>query len=131
MDAVLFVLAPISYGRIIYEVTSVTLGSLLLDRLPKSKPFTPLFSCQPAARGLPATYDLTPINTREPTRIPGRRAATVRAGYATLWTQPKGSGRWPYWMPMSSSRSRMVTGPGSPEPIVQPPDGPSTAPTGV
>ena len=69
---VLFELAPISYGRIIYEVTSVTLGSLLLDRLPKSKPFTPLFSCKPAARGLPATYDLTPINTGEPTGIPWR-----------------------------------------------------------
>ena len=55
---VLFELAPISYGRIINEVTTVTLGSLLLDRLPKSKPFTPLFSCKPAARGLPATYDL-------------------------------------------------------------------------
>ena len=67
---VLFALAPISYGRIIYEVTTVTLGSLLLDRLPKSKPFTPLFSCKPAARGLPATYDLTPINTAEPTGIP-------------------------------------------------------------
>ena len=72
---VLLELAPISYDRIIYEVTTVTLGSLLLDRLPKSKPFTPLFSCKPAARGLPATYDLTPINTGEPTGIPRRRAA--------------------------------------------------------
>ena len=71
-------LAPISYGRIIYEVTTVTLGSLLLDRLPKSKPFTPLFSCKPAARGLPATHDLTPINTGEPTGIPRGAAPDPR-----------------------------------------------------
>lgn len=71
-------LAPISYGRIIYEVTTVTLGSLLLDRLPKSKPFTPLFSCKPAARGLPATHDLTPINTGEPTGIPRGAGRAVR-----------------------------------------------------
>ena len=81
---VLLELAPISYDRIIYEVTTVTLGSLLLDRLPKSKPFTPLFSCKPAARGLPATYDLTLINTGEPTGIPRRRGcAPVRPWF---WT---------------------------------------------
>src|SRR6266567_7145823 len=52
-------------------------------------------------------------------------------GYATLWIQPKGSGRLPYWIPISSDRRRIVTGPGSPDPIVQPPDVPSTEPTGV
>ena len=59
MDAVLLELAPIGYGRIINEVTTATLGSLLLDQLPKSKPFTPLFSCQPTARHLAVGYDHT------------------------------------------------------------------------
>src|ERR1700747_1350000 len=77
---VLFELAPISYDRIIYEVTTVILGSLLLDRLPKSKPFTPLFSCKPAARGLPATYELTPVNTGEPTGIPWKGRPTRPCG---------------------------------------------------
>ena len=54
----------------IYEVTTDTLGSLLLDQLPKSKPFTPMFSCKPAARGVPATYDLTMANTSGPIEIP-------------------------------------------------------------
>jgi hypothetical protein len=81
---VLLELAPIVCGRIINEVTTATLGSLLLDRLPKSKPFTPLFSCQPAACGLPATYDLTPINTGEPTGIPGGQDRTRGATEAAL-----------------------------------------------
>ena len=95
---VLFELAPISYGRIIYEVTSVTLGSLLLDRLPKSKPFTPLFSCQPAARGLPATYDLTLLNAGGPAGIPGGRELARGATEAALGAR-RGcggiAGSWP------------------------------------
>ena len=62
------------YGRVINEVTTVTLGSLLLDQLPKSKPFTPLFSCRPAARDVPASYDLTLDNAGRPTQIPGGKA---------------------------------------------------------
>ena len=48
-----------------------------------------------------------------------------------LWIQPCGSARWPNWTPTSSSRSRMVTGPGEPSPTVQPPSEPLTVPTGV
>src|SRR5262249_33860496 len=34
-----------SCGHRFYEVMSAVLGPLLLDQLPKSKPFTPMFSC--------------------------------------------------------------------------------------
>jgi len=42
------------YGREINEVATATLGSLHLDQPPKSKPFTPMFSCHhlPRERGL-------------------------------------------------------------------------------
>jgi len=92
---VLLELAPISYGRIIYEVTSVTLGSLLLVRPPKSKPFTPLFSCKPAARGLPATYDHTLINTSEPTGIPAGHGRTRSATEAAFEARFASGGRVP------------------------------------
>ncbi len=60
----------------------------------------------------------------EPARAPANGRATasedrteapgpaVGMAQQILWIQPYGSGRRPYWIPRSSSRRRMVTGPG-------------------
>ncbi len=60
----------------------------------------------------------------EPARAPANGGATasedrtgapgpaVGMAQQILWIQPYGSGRRPYWIPRSSSRRRMVTGPG-------------------
>lgn len=63
-------LALVVYGRVIYEVTTVTLGSLLLDQPPKSKPFTPCLVVGRPCGARPTFYDHTAYNTTQPTPIP-------------------------------------------------------------
>src|ERR1700730_9114079 len=54
-------------GHRIYEVTTTTLGPLLLVRLPQSKPVTPMLSCQPDAEA--PTTDRTSTTPEMPPRI--------------------------------------------------------------
>src|ERR671922_299944 len=61
----------------------------------------------------------------------GPAGLAARLGQQILCCQPYGSGRWPYWMPTSSSRSAVVTGPALPSAISQSPEALRTRPTGV
>jgi hypothetical protein len=67
-------LALIRCGDRIFEVTTATLGPLLLDQLPKSKPVTPyaVLTIVPtgADNANPALADRSSLNARSPIVIP-------------------------------------------------------------
>jgi hypothetical protein len=77
----------------IYEVITATLGTLPLVQPPKSKPFTPLFSCVASAihsavlnrtRTTHASQPEFPVGVARPVEggAPGRRGATGPEWYA-------------------------------------------------
>ena len=71
----------------------------------------PIGLCSIVAHGLSlnAAANGRATASEDRTEAPG---PAVGMAQQILWIQPYGSGRRPYWIPRSSSRRRMVTGPG-------------------